>query len=146
MNRIKKASLFTIIVLGIIWGFTSSFQKPNELTKQQAIKLAEQFIIDNGYTNFTTNKTKLNSELLDEKKINNVLARRKNTLHKKAFCFLENKDRWDIGFLSTSININKLDSIKTQSNLSGRVIIVPKNGKEIRIAHKEALFSYFEKL
>ncbi|MBL4643492.1 MAG: hypothetical protein JKY44_07875 [Flavobacteriaceae bacterium] len=148
MNRIHKTSLFTIIVFGIIWGFTSSFQKPNELTKEQAIELAEQFIVDNGYTNLPANKTKLNTELFDryENNVDRVLNRRSNTLHKKAFCFSENKNQWDIGFLSTSVDIKKLDSIKKQTNLSGRAIIVLKNGKEIRIAHKEPLFSYFEKL
>ncbi len=148
MNRIHKTSLFTIIVFGIIWGFTSSFQKPNELTKTQAIKLAEQFIVDNGYTNLPANKTKLNYELFDryKKNVDSVLNRRINTLHKKAFCFFENKDRWNIGFLSTSLDINKLDSITSKTNLSGRAIIILKNGKEIRIAHKDPLFSYFEKL
>ncbi len=146
MDRIKKTSLLTIIVFGVLWIFTSSFQKTNELTKEQAIELAEQFIIDNGYTNLSANKTKLNYELLDENNMDSVLARRNNTLHKKAFCISENEDRWDVGFLSTNIHINKLDSTKRQTNLSGRAVIVMKNGKEIRIAHKEPLFSLFEKL
>ena len=146
MNRIKKSSLLVIIAVGIIWGFTSSFQKTNELTKEQAIKYAEQFIIDNGYTNLPANKTKLNYELLDENDVDKVIARRKNTLHKKAFCISENEDRWDVGFLSTSIELNKLDSEKRKTDLSGRAVIVMKNGKQIRIAHKEPLFSYFEKL
>ena len=146
MNRIKKTSLFTIIIFGIIWGLTSSFQKTNELTKEQAIELAEQFIIDNGYTNLPVNKTKLNYELLDEKKLNSLLARRNNTLYKKAFCTSENENRWDVGFLSTSIDLKKLDSTKRETDLAGRAVIVMKNGKEIRIAHKEPRFSYFDKL
>ena len=146
MNRIIKTSLFTIIVFGIIWVFTSSFQMTNELTKEQAVELAEQFIIDNGYTDLPANRTKLIYELLDENDVDNVLARRKNTLRKKAFCISENEDRWDVGFLSTSVDLNKLDSEKRKTDLSGRAVIVRKDGKEIRIAHKEPLFSYFEKL
>lgn len=146
MNRIKKTSLFTIIVFGIIWGFTSSFQKSNELTREQSIELAQQFIIDNGYTNLPANKTKLKYELLDKYNMDTVIVRRKNTLHKKAFCTSERGDSWDIGFLSTSVNINELDSIKRQTDLSGRAVIVMKDGKGIRIAHKEPLFSYFKKL
>lgn len=134
------------MIIGIIWGFTSSFQKSKELTKEEAIILSEQFIIDNGYTNLVANKTKLNSELLDEKNKNKMLTRRKNTLHKKAFCISENKNSWHVGFLSTNVEIDKLDSIKSQTNLSGRAVIVLKNGKEIRIAHKNSLFSHFKKL
>ncbi|WP_299685839.1 hypothetical protein [uncultured Dokdonia sp.] len=146
MNRIKKTSLFTIIVFGIIWVLTSSFQMTNELTKEQAIELAEQYIIDNGYTNSPANKTKLNYELFDGNDVDKIIARRKNTLRKKAFCISENEERWDVGFLSTSVDLNKLDSEKRKTDLSGRAVIVMKNGKEIRIAHKEPLFSYFDTL
>tara|TARA_B110000908_G_scaffold122749_1_gene143960 strand:- start:76 stop:516 length:441 start_codon:yes stop_codon:yes gene_type:complete len=146
MNRIKKSSLLTIIVFGIIWGFTSSFQQTNELTKEQVIELAEQFIIDNGYTNLPANKTKLNYELFDKKNKDSVVARRKNKLHKKAFCISERDDRWDVGFLSTNVDLNKIDSTERETDLPGRAVIVMKNGKEIRIAHKDPLFSYFEKL
>jgi|TARA_B110000211_G_scaffold228090_1_gene283762 hypothetical protein len=146
MNRIKKSSLLTIIVFGIIWGFTSSFKQTTELTKEQATELAEQFIIDNGYTNLPANKTKLSYELFDGKNKDSLVARRKNTLHKKAFCISERDDRWDVGFLSTSVDLNKLESKKRETNLSGRAVIVMKDRKEIRIAHKDPLFSHFEKL
>jgi hypothetical protein len=146
MNRIKKTTLCSIIVLGVIWGLTSSFQKANELTKTQAIEIAEQFIVDNGYTNLPGNKVKLSYEILDDENKDSLLAYRKNTLHEKAFCISESKDQWHVGFLVKSIDINKLDSIKRQTDLSGRAVLVFKNGKEIRIAHKEPLFSYFEKL
>jgi hypothetical protein len=148
MNRIKKTSLFSIIILGLFWGLTSSFQRTSKLTKKQAIELAEQFIIDNGYTTQPANKSELNKELFDryESNIDSILIRRSNTLHRKAFCISENEDRWGVGFLSTNIDINKLDSIKRQTNLPGRAVIVMKDGKKIRIAHKEPLFSYFEKL
>ncbi|CAM1340873.1 hypothetical protein [Tenacibaculum amylolyticum] len=146
INNIKSLYLLTFIVLGIIWISTSSFQQTNELTKEQAIELAEQFIIDNGYTNLFANKVKLSYELLDDRNKNKVISRRKNTLHKKAFCISERDDRWDVGFLSTSIDLNKLDSKKRETNLPGRAVIVLKNGKGIKIAHKTPLFSYFEKL
>ena len=147
-NPFKKKSFFSIIALGLIWGMTSSFQETNGLTKEQAILLAEQFIIDNGYTALPANKSKLNYELFDRyaNDVDSVLIRRSNTLHKKAFCISEEDDRWDVGFLSTSIDINKLDSTKRQTDLSGRAVIVMKDGNEIRIAHKEPLFSYFVKL
>ncbi len=132
----------------MIWGLTSAFQSNGTLTKEQAIKLAEKFVVDNGYTNLAADKSKLSYELFDryENNIDSILKHRKNTLHLKAFYIGESADRWDVGFLSSSIDLSKLDSIQLNSNLQGRAVIVMKNGKEIRMAHKDPLFSTWKKI
>lgn len=147
MSKGLKTASLLILAIGLIWVFTSSF-KTDPLTKEQAIELAEQFVIDNGYTNLPADKSKLSYELFDsnENNVDSILKRRYNSLHPKAFCITERNNRWDIGFLSTGVDLSKLDSIQFQSNLTGRAIIVMRNGKEIRIAHKTPLFSLFEKL
>lgn len=147
MSKGLKTASLLILAIGLIWVFTSSF-KTDPLTKEQAIVLAEQFVIDNGYTNLPADKSKLSYELFDsnENNVDSILKRRYNSLHPKAFCITERNNRWDIGFLSTGVDLSKLDSIQFQSNLTGRAIIVMRNGKEIRIAHKTPLFSLFEKL
>ncbi|HLG02297.1 MAG TPA: hypothetical protein VI731_01800 [Bacteroidia bacterium] len=118
------------------------------MTKGQAVKLAEQFIKRNGYTTSPADTSKISYELNDqyENRIDSVLKRRYNTLQPKAFCIKEVNDSWHIGFLSTSVDLSKLDSIQRQSNLPGRAVIVMKNGSEIRMAHKDPLFAYFKKL
>lgn len=148
MTKIWNISTLTILLMGFVWVFVSAFQTNNSLTKEQAIKRAEQFVIDNGYTKLPANLSKLSYELFDqyENNVDSILKYRHNTLHPKAFCISEDKDRWNVGFLSVSIDLSKLDSVQRQTNLSGRAIIVMKNGKEIRIAHKDPLFSYFKKL
>lgn len=148
MKNIYKIFSLTILSLVLVWGLTSAFQTTDQITKEQAVKLAEQFIIDNGYTNLPVDKSKLSYELFDqyENNVDSILKRRHNTLQPKAFCISEDKDRWDVGFLSTGVDLSKLDSIQRQTNLSGRAVIVMKDGKEIRIAHKDPLFSYFIKL
>lgn len=148
MKNIYKIFSLTILSLVLVWGLTSAFQTTDQMTKEQAVKLAEQFIIDNGYTNLPADKSKLSYELFDqyENNVDSILKRRHNTLQPKAFCISEDKDRWDVGFLSTGVDLSKLDSIQRQTNLSGRAVIVMKDGKEIRIAHKDPLFSYFIKL
>jgi hypothetical protein len=150
-KRMKsKYKIVTVIILSIalVWGLTSVYETNDQIRKKQAIKLAEQFIIDNGYTSLPADKSKLSNELFDryENNVDNILKNRYNTLHQKAFCISENTDSWDIGFLSTKVDLNKLDSIQRQTNLSGRAVIVMKDGKEIRNAHKDPLFSFFEKL
>jgi hypothetical protein len=141
--------ILTVIVTGLAWSLTFAFQSNNQVKEQQAIKLAEQFIADNGYTNFPANKSKLSYEMFDqlgENNLDSILKYRHNTLQPKAFCISEGEDRWDVGFLSTSVDLTKPDSIQRQNNLSGRAVIVMKDRKEIRIAHKDPLFSHFKKL
>ncbi len=148
MSGILKIITLTIISIGMVWGLTSAFQTTDSLTKDQAIKLAEKFVIDNGYTNLPADKSKLSYELFDqyENNVDSILNQRRNTLQPKAFCISESQDRWDVGFLATRIDLSKLDSTQRQSDLSGRAVIVMKNGKEIRITHKDPLFSHFKKL
>ena len=148
MKSTHKIFTLTILSVALVLGLTSAFKTNDQMTKEQAVKLAEQFIIDNGYTNFPADKSKLSYELFDqyENNVDSILKRRHNTLQPKAFCISEDKDRWDVGFLSTGVDLSKLDSAQRQTNLSGRAVIVMKDGKEIRIAHKDPLFSYFIKL
>lgn len=148
MKSIIKISTLTILTIVLVWGLTSAFRPNDQLTKEQAVKLAEQFIIDNGYTNLPADKSKLSYELFDqyENNVDSILKHRRNTLQAKAFCISEDKDRWDVGFLSICVDLSKLDSIQRQTNLSGRAVIVMKDGTEIRIAHKDPIFSYFIKL
>lgn len=144
-----KTSLLKLIAPLLIWLLTPAFQTKGPITKKQAIKLAEQFIINNGYTNLPADKSKLSHELFDqlpEKSTDSILYRRHNTLQAKAFCISENIDKWYIGFLSTEVDLSKLDSTQRKKDLPGRAVIVTKDGTEIRIAHKEPSFSYFEKL
>lgn len=149
MNQTMKVFTSSFLILISVWAPTSALPTGETLTQEQAIKLAEKFIIDNGYTSLPADKSKISYELLDQLGDNNVdsiLKWRHNTLQLKAFCISEDNDRWDIGFLSTKIDISKLDSIQLNSNLSGRAVIVMKNGKEVRMAHKDPLFSKWKKL
>ena len=148
LKRIPKLSLFIIITPLLIWLLTVAFQTKEPITKEQAIKLAEQFIVDNGYTNLPADKSKISYELFDqfEKSVDSIASRRHNTIQVKAFCISEDNDRWHIGFLSTGVDLTKLDSIQRKKNLPGRAVIVMKDGKEISIAHKDPMFSHFEKL
>jgi hypothetical protein len=143
-----KSPLVTFVLLGFFLMLITAFKRNEVVTREQAIILAERFVINNGYTSLPADTSKLSYELFDayNESINSMLKERHNMLHPKAFCISEDDDRWDVGFLSTSINVSKLDSISRQTDLSGRAIIVYKNGKEIRIAHKDPLFSRFEKL
>jgi hypothetical protein len=118
------------------------------MTKEEAIHKAELFIKRNGYTiaPIDTSVNKLNLELLDNSDIEQIKKSRHNTLQSNAFCFNYGNNTWTIGFLSTTINSNKLSEVEKNSNLLGRVVIINEKTGEIRIAHKDPLFSKFNKL
>lgn len=142
-----KVFTFKILIVVFFLGLTSSFKTNDQISKEKAIKLAEKFIAENGYTSLRANKSKLSYELFDgENNVDNILKSRHNSLNPKAFCISEDTDRWNVGFLSSSVDKTKLNSAQRKSNLKGRAVIVMKNGNDIRIAHKDPLFSYFEKL
>jgi hypothetical protein len=93
-------------------------------------------------------KSKLSYELFDGLQSNDdsIIKYRSNSLHPKAFCISENVDGWHIGFLSTNVNLDKLDSDQRQSNLPGRTVFVRRDAEEIHIDHKDPIFSLFKKL
>jgi len=145
MKPLKNFIFITIAVLltGLILSFSNSLNQ--NITEKQAIKLAEEFIQNNGYTSLKPDKTKISFELFD-KNVDDVLKQRYNTLQQKAFCISTSNNRYDVGFLSTKVNIDKLSPAERKSNLPGRAVIVSLDGKEIRMEHKDPLFSFFTKL
>ena len=126
----------------------SSFKIQNNINKKEAIHLAEQFIIDNGYTTLPANKSNISYELFDryESNLDSLLHNRYNSFHPESFCISEDVDRWEIGFLSSGVDLDKPDSLERLSDLPGQAVIVMKNGNEIRMAHKQPAFSKFKKL
>jgi hypothetical protein len=137
-----------IVSVGLIFIMTTAFDKAKKLTQDEAIKLAEQFIKDNGYSSFPADTSKLSYEMFDgrENDIEKLLKRRQNMLQDKAFCVAEDDERWNVGFLAADIKLSELDSNQIKTDLPGRAVIVYKNGTEIRMAHKMPAFSYFKKL
>jgi len=145
----KKIIILNFIFLIFGSTITISCQNTNPLTQYDAIRQAEQYIIDNGYTDKPADKAKIRYEFLYDDYVNNVdslLKRRYNTLHSKAFCISEEPDSWHIGFLSSTVDLSKLSEAQRNSDLLGRAVIITKLDRKIKMAHKEPLFSYFKKL
>jgi hypothetical protein len=119
MHGFLKIRTRSLVLLALFGCLTSSFQANNSVIQEQAIKLAEQCVVDNGYTLLPTDKSKVSYELfdLDDDGVDNILKRRYNSLQPKAFCVSESDDRWDVGFLSTKVDASGLSSSQRQSDL-----------------------------
>ncbi|MGO4771803.1 hypothetical protein ACEN2I_09070 [Flavobacterium sp. W22_SRS_FK3] len=94
--------------------------------------IAEIFVKENSYTLSNPNKSNLKLERYeDEINIDKVLKTRYNTLYEKAFCISGDERGWHVGFLSRSVDVKKITKKQEESDLSGRVVFVSKDGKEI---------------
>ena len=117
------------------------------LTENQAVAIAEDFIKWNGYTEFPADETKVSYESTDrflgDKKA--ILRDRYNSLHPSAFCILKQENGRAIGFLSGKVDRGSISPKNLNTDLSGRAAIVNTKG-EVRMEHKDPLFSYFRKL
>ncbi len=141
------------ILIAILFSFTFSHStnqlfKQKDISEMEAIKLAEEFIKVNGYTKYPADTSKLSYEFLydSEESVKSILKKRHNSLQPKAFCVFKNDDRWNIGFVSSKINLSKLDSAQINGNLTGKSVTMNLDGSEIRMAHKDPLFSKWRKL
>ena len=127
----------------------ASFRNSPKITQTQAILLAENFIRDQGYTYAPPDKSKFISELNDryDTTIEQTLKKRHGCLHKDAYFITEylNKDFF-IGFLSSKINVENLDSTEWKTNLPGSAVIVKNDGSEVRMEHKAPMFSLWKRL
>ena len=125
-----------------------SFTEQKSISKEDAIKKAEVYIIENGYSDKKAVNKKITYELLDnlgEKDKNEVVRRRFKTLKSKASFISEDKTHWHIGFLPYSF-LKTLDTLKDFSKISGRSVKVNKANGLTEIAHKTPLFNAFTKL
>lgn len=142
---IKFHKLFFVAISVLL--LFASFRSLNIITKEKAIEVAENFIRINGYTAAPAVKSQLSYELSDQfYSVDALLKHRYNSLHEKAFCIAKYRNQWYVGFLSSTVKPDELDSIQRKSDLPGRAVIVPADGKEVRMAHKEPMFSLFDKL
>ena len=140
----KKEIYLVLLITGVIFQSFSIKQTEKEINQSEAIRLAEEFIIENGYTSEKPNESKMKFEMF-ERDIKKVIKERHNTLQKKAFC-ISKYGEWHIGFLSTNVKLKKLTAKQKNSDLEGRAVKVSFDGKKISIAHKDPRFSFFTKL
>lgn len=143
----------TVIVMLMIVCANQSSQAAQKITKEQAVKLAEQFIVDNGYTAVVPKKVKrLAPELLDFNKGYDFQIQVRHDSLKPRAVAVWNGNRegkgWSVAFRFTESSI--AESRKTKyldangkeiapppERDMGRVIIMDEFGKHCMIMHKE---------
>lgn len=120
-------TLSLLVLLSVSWA-----QKNKRLSESEAIKKAEQFVIEQGYTDLppTEEKSKLKVEAVDGGTEAAALTVRRNTLEGSAYGVLREKGKnghWIVIFRYVS----GPDSSRARS------VSVPPSGKDIRIQHQD---------
>ncbi len=111
------------------------------ITQEDAIRLAQEFIAVNGYTDLprSKDKSRLSFELLDNfsGNLDQALASRQDTLERKAYGIVrerKSKSGWTIVFRYRNGNPE-----------NGRAVTMDLDGSNIRIEHKDFILSKVDK-
>jgi len=128
--KIKLIYIFLLLI---------SCASTQNLTKSNAIEIAENYIIKQGYaqTKIDLKKTEIDSDILDQYQTPEKVADlRHNLLNSKSVYSKKVENGWIIGFEYKN-TVNKEYSKKTRE---GKGILISEKGKRIQMFHENILF------
>jgi hypothetical protein len=146
--RIVTVRIHAAIVFTILLGMSASTaQVRKTLTEAEAIRLAEQFVVENGYTDLPAmkDKAKLSYEGIDSSDPDVRLRERYNTLERKAYAVRggNTTNHWTILFRYNANNEKYrriVPDYEHHIKNAGRAVTMNADGSGIRMAHQDALF------
>lgn len=119
----------------------------SETPEQKAVRLAEEFIKRNGYTNEPADKNHLSHESIEiSADTDEILESRKNSLEAKAYAVSPRgkvgQKGWTVAFRHTKSRIKDLsDNYKSL----GRAVTMNENFENLRVEHKDIFLNKLEK-
>jgi hypothetical protein len=137
--------IFTTVILATLLGASpSAAQSKKQLTEAEAIRIAEQFVVENGYTDLppVQDKTKLSYESIDSSDPDQRLKDRFNTLERKAYGVGRGRtkryNRWTIVFRYNAKNDSYrrvIPNYEQRIKKIGRAVTMDADGSNIRMQH-----------
>ena len=100
----------------------------SRLTENEAIRLAEKYVVEQGYTNrkVQIDTSKIEPDLVEQvMSSNGILQMRYNTLKPKAVFNSKGQRKWTVGFQNT------------QDSTRFSLVRIYRNGKRIEMEHQE---------
>ncbi|WP_396152989.1 hypothetical protein [Flavobacterium sp.] len=132
MNKIRIELIFILLIL-------TSNTSIQSLSKNQAIRIAENYVIEQGYSDkiIDLKKTKIDSEILDQYQTSEEIAKlRHNLLNSKAVYSKNTENGWIIGFKYKNEKFNEIrNGIRF-----GKGVLISENGKVIKMFHENIGF------
>ncbi len=124
-----------------------------DLSEAKAVRIAEEFIAQNGYTDLPADKNKLSHETVEfADNLDELLKSRANTLERKAYGILYKttgtkmgQKGWTVVFQSKNISEDYYKSISQQfgkkiteeNYLIGRAVTIDENFQNLLLEHKD---------
>lgn len=118
----------------------ASYSQKPRLTQRQAVAFAEQFIVQNGYTDLPPDKTKLAHETIEwETDVDRMLKQRHNTLEHHAYGILRGRKGGEPGW-------TVVFCYKGHCGSTGRAVTMDLDGSEPRVEHVDFFLRHAKKL
>jgi len=140
MKRINLKLLAVRALLLLL--LVGSHAQAKTLSEAEAIRLAEQFIAQNGYTDLSPDKSKLAYESIEwESNVDEMLNERRDTLERKAYGLVrEGKSApgWTVVF-------RYKHPATRQMRRNGRAVTMNLGGGKMRVEHVDFILRYVDK-
>jgi|SRR6185295_14565437 hypothetical protein len=134
---------FAVTVLLVLFVANISYAQKRKLSETEAVKLAEQFIAQNGYTDLPPDKGKLAYETIEwEGDVDKMLQYRKDTLERKAYGIVRGRKGASPGW--TVVFRYKHPSDREERRI-GRAVTMNLNGSDTRVEHVDFILRYVKK-
>jgi hypothetical protein len=119
-----------------IWPY-ADLDGPPPINAMQAVKIAEEFVHDNGYTDYVPpDSSKLVSESIEWEGREKWIADRHDTLRSRALGFMNearnDPSGWTVGF----------EYVKPSDRRHGRAVTLDTNGRKLRMQHVDFILKY----
>jgi hypothetical protein len=145
MMKVNQLNLKPFIVSFLLL-FSAAEAVPAQkrgLSEEGAVRLAEQFIAQNGYTNLPPDRSKLVYETIEwESDIDEMLKERRDTLERKAYGVVRGRKGGAPGW--TVVFRYRHPSSK-QMRKNGRAVTMNLDGSEMRVEHVDFILKYVER-
>jgi hypothetical protein len=145
MIKINQPNLKPLIA-SILVLFTATLALPaqkQELSEEEAVRLAEQFIAQNGYADLQPDRSKLAYETIErESKVDEMLKGRHDTLERKAYGVVRGRRGAALGW---TIVFRYRHPSSKQMRKNGRAVTMNLDGSEMGIEHADFILKYIER-
>jgi cell division protein FtsL len=131
-NQMYLKTFVTAVLLTLLSVVSSHAQKRG-LSEAEAVKLAERFIAQNGYTDLSAEKDKLANESIElEESLEEKLKMRRDTLERKAYGISSGRKGGSPGWTVVFRYKHPSDQ---QMRSNGRAVTMNLDGSEMRVEH-----------
>lgn len=142
MNRFIHKSIIASVLLLVSAAVVLPAQK-HELTEEEAIRLAEEFVAQNGYTRADPDKSKLAHETIEwESNIDNLLRQRHDTLEPKAYGIVHGRKGGAPGW---TVVFRYSHRASKQEQRNGRAVTMNADGSDPRVEHVDFILKNVER-